>query len=180
MTSLIAHFSARLALLALACLSPVKAQAQPEVALSVGSGTDGDIYSLAVIGYQDFWQRYMGSGWQARAHLETSLTRIDGMGDGRLRVSVLGLTPTLRFEPRLFPAYLEVGIGVGYFDRTKVNESKSVGTNFEFGDIVGLGLKFGDRRQHEIGYRFVHYSNAGISSRNPGVDFHSLRLKSNF
>lgn len=169
-----------LVMFAAIALEPMPAFAQPGVAIYGGTGKDGANHGLAIISHRDFWQHSFESGWRARAHLETSLTHIDGDGLGGNRLSVVGLTPTLRFEPPRSPGFLEFGIGANYFDQKDINSRKSVGTHFEFGDIIGLGLKFGQRRQFEIGYRLIHYSNAGIRRPNPGVDFHTLRLKSDF
>lgn len=156
------------------------AQAQPGLAVIVGSGGDGDIAGIALTSNQDFWTHSFKSGWGLRAHLESNLTQISGKGTNGEDLVVLGLTPVLRFEPKLSPGFLEVGIGANYFDKKNLNNQKSVGTHFEFGDIIGFGFKLGARKQHEVGYRFIHYSNAGISANNPGIDFHMLRLKSSF
>lgn len=161
-------------------LEPIRASAQPGIAIYGGTGKDGASYGLAIISHQDFWQHGFESGWRARAHLETSLTHIDADGLSANRLSVVGLTPTVRFEPPRSPGFLEFGIGANYFDQKDVDSRKSVGTHFEFGDIIGLGIKFGQRCQLEIGYRLIHYSNAGIRRPNPGVDFHTLRLKTDF
>lgn len=161
-------------------LESILAFAQPGVAVYGGTGKDGANHGLAIISHQDIWQHGFESGWRARGHLETSLTHIEADGLGGNRLTVVGLTPTLRFEPPRSPGFLEFGIGANYFDQKAVNSVKSVGTHFEFGDLIGLGLKFGEQRQFEIGYRLIHYSNAGTRGPNPGVDFHILRLKSDF
>ena len=158
----------------------VPVHAQVGVALHAGSGSDGDIAGLAVISHQDFWTHSFQNGWAVRTHLESSLTQISGKGTNGRDLVVLGVTPMVRFEPKSSPGFIEVGIGANYFDKKNLNDQKSVGTHFEFGDIIGVGFKFGGQKQHEIGYRFIHYSNAGISSNNPGVDFHMLRLKTSF
>jgi hypothetical protein len=75
---------------------------------------------------------------------------------------------------------LEFGIGANYFDQKRIHLNKSVGTNFEFGDLIGLGVKLGEKDQFEIGYRLIHYSNAGISANNPGINFHQIRFQAGF
>jgi len=114
-------------------------------------------------------------------HLETSVSNIDGRLSGANEgIVVGGITPVFRFDHPNSPGYVEAGVGITYFSEKKIHNSKYVGTHFEFGDIFGFGLRFGQVKQHEIGYRVVHYSNAGISKNNPGIDFHQVRLRIGF
>jgi len=166
------------AALLLAMTTPVNAQMG--LAVSAGSGSDGGIVGVALITHKDFWTHSFKNGWSIRTNLESSVTQISGSGTNGKDLVVLGLTPVVRFEPKSSSGFLELGIGVNYFDKKNLNDHKSVGTHFEFGDIFGVGLKFGSQNQHEIGYRFIHYSNAGVSTNNPGIDFHMLRLKTAF
>ena len=164
----------------LTLLLTAPAKAQIGVAVQAGSGSDGDIASVALMTNKDFWTHSFASGWSARAHIESSLTRISGKGVSGKDLWVVGVTPIVRLEPKSSPGFLEVGVGANYFDQKQLNETKSVGTHFEFGDIFGGGFKFGAKQEYELGYRFIHYSNAGMSSNNPGIDFHLLRFKSSF
>lgn len=166
-----------------ASLFSTSAQAeQPGIALTVGSGSDADIYGVALVSNNGFWH-YEGDkkNWRLIGHLETSLSNIDGRLSGANEgIVVAGLTPVFRFERVNSPGYIEAGVGLTYFSEKKIHDSKQVGTHFEFGDILGFGFKFGHLKQHEVGYRVVHYSNAGISKNNPGIDFHELRVKIGF
>ena len=67
--------------------------------------------------------------------------------------------------------YLEAGIGVALFSHTEV-EGNRLGTAFQFEDRLGFGLRFAGG--HEVGIRATHYSNAGISSTNDGVESYAL------
>ena len=67
--------------------------------------------------------------------------------------------------------YLEAGIGVALFSHTEV-EGNRLGTAFQFEDRLGFGLRFAGG--HEVGIRASHYSNAGISSTNDGVESYAL------
>jgi len=169
----------RLSLLALgaallALQSPANAQ---RVSLSAGSGTDGDIAQFSLITNNGFWSHQTSSGLMFQAHLESTLSQIDGSGSGGNNgITVVGITPTLTLFSPKSPGYLEFGIGAHYFDEKQINSRKSVGTHFEFGDFLGFGLRLGSRQQFEVGYRVIHFSNAGISSNNPGLDFHQIRL----
>ena len=168
-----------LSLLLLFC-GPV-AHAGPSLAVSVGSGSDADIVQVSLITNRGFWSYQFQNGWTAKGYLDFSLAQIEGkLSGGNGGILVAGVTPTLRFEAKTSPGFVEFGVGVHYFDEKTINASKSVGTHFEFGDLLGVGVKLGEKQQFEVGYRFIHYSNAGISANNPGLDFHQLRLQVNF
>ena len=169
-------------LLALAlCGLASAASAQSGVALLAGSGTDADIYGVSLISNSGFWKSELGKNWLVNTHIETTVSGIDGKKSGANKgVVVAGVTPVIRLIPKGSPGYFEAGIGLNYFSEKDINAEKRVGTHFEFGDFVGLGMAFGNRQQTEIGYRFLHYSNAGISKHNPGLDFHQVRLSYKF
>lgn len=87
---------------------------------------------------------------------------------------IVGLTPVFNYTWKTghIKPFLELGGGPQYLsDVTIENEFKS--TQFQFGSILGLGIQT-DR--FEIGYRYLHISNANIELPNPGTDFHNLHL----
>ncbi len=55
-----------------------------------------------------------------------------------------------------------------------------MGSRFEFGTHIGLGMTFGDRQQFDVSYRIQHFSNAGITSTNPGINFNEIRIGYHF
>ena len=155
--------------------------ASPSVALTLGSGTDADLAQVSLITHRGFWGHQFANGWSASAHLEFGIAEVNGKLSGANKgIVVVGVTPVLRFEPKSSPGFFEFGIGANYFDQKRIHSNKSVGTNFEFGDLIGLGVKLGEKDQFEIGYRLIHYSNAGISASNPGINFHQIRLQAGF
>ena len=168
-----------LALAALICAG--KAQAAPAVAVTFGSGTDADITQVSLITHSGFWAHQFASGWAVNAHLEFGLAEVNGKLSGANKgIVVAGVTPVLRFEPKKSPGFFEFGIGANYFDQKRIHSNKSVGTHFEFGDLIGVGFKAGDKDRFQVGYRLIHYSNAGISANNPGINFHQIRLQAEF
>ena len=155
--------------------------ASPSVALTLGSGTDADLTQVSLITHRGFWGHQFANGWSASAHLEFGIAEVNGKLSGANKgIVVVGVTPVLRFEPKKSPGFFEFGIGANYFDQKRIHSNKSVGTNFEFGDLIGLGVKLGEKDQFEIGYRLIHYSNAGISASNPGINFHQIRFQAGF
>ena len=157
------------------------ALAQPTLALTVGSGTDADIYGVSLITNTGFYKAELGNSLLVNAHIETAVSNVDGKKSGANKgVVIAGVTPVIRLVPKGSPGYFEAGIGLNYFSEKDINAEKRVGTHFEFGDFIGFGFAFGERQRAEIGYRFLHYSNAGISKHNPGLDFHQVRLSYSF
>ena len=49
------------------------------------------------------------------------------------------------------------------------------GSEYNFGDHIGIGRKFGDDGRDEIELRAEHYSNGGYKHPNPGQNWVQLR-----
>ncbi len=87
---------------------------------------------------------------------------------------ILGLTPVFHYSPKNIWAnpYFELGGGPQLMSNTYLeNENKS--TQFQFGSILGFGVS---NKYLEVGYRYLHISNANIELPNPGTDFHNIHL----
>jgi lipid A 3-O-deacylase len=108
--------------------------------------------------------------------------RADALGGGRDSYTQFGILPTLRINlsQGRSPWFFEVGIGATWMDRRFDTAERSFSTRFNFYDVLGGGYVFGDHRQHELGLRLVHISNAGIKKPNPGQDFLQLRYLARF
>jgi len=85
----------------------------------------------------------------------------------------LSFSPVLVYEfaGQTVKPYLELGVGVAVFANTDV-ENNQLGSAFQFEDRFGFGLRF--TGGHEVGIRATHYSNAGLSSPNDGVESYAL------
>jgi lipid A 3-O-deacylase len=115
--------------------------------------------SLQVGGY---WQLSAGTiGWN------------DANGNATHAFDI-GFTPVFAFEwDRKF--VLEGGVG---FHLIANRPPSRLGTAFEFGDMAGVGYRVSP--QWLIGYRILHFSNAGIRQPNGGVNTHSLHMDYSF
>ncbi len=92
----------------------------------------------------------------------------------------IGLTPVFRFQGNdLKGMYLEAGIGFHWLSRARIG-SRRLSTQFQFGDHIGAGYRFGARQAWDISYRYQHLSNADIKKPNDGIDFHQVRLQYHF
>lgn len=89
-------------------------------------------------------------------------------------VTQFGLTPVLRWQGdnRWFG---EAGIGANAITPVFRAGPRRFSTVFEFGDHLGVGRTFGAANDQEVALRFQHYSNAGISHPNPGINLVELR-----
>lgn len=100
-------------------------------------------------------------------------------GDKRANNHSLSVSPmfvyTFHGDGNVKP-YIEAGIGLAAFSRTRVEEQK-LGSALQFEDRIGLGLRFGGQ---ELGLRASHYSNAGLKSPNDGVESYTLHYRLSF
>lgn len=126
---------------------------------------NSDLLEVGGFTLDSYWQLDY-SGWQS-----TLISTQEGVNN------TLGFTPVFRFlkpmESMTF--YLDTGIGFYLFSTTQINDSR-FGSNFQFGNMVGAGLLFGERRQWGLGYKFQHHSNNSMALPNDGINFHFLTL----
>ena len=113
--------------------------------------------------------------------------RLDGYWDiaatywGSLNTTSVDASPVLRLNfgsgqatPHL---YLEAGIGVAWFSRSRLAPGTNLGSSLQFADRIGLGLRLANG--NDVGLRFFHYSNAGFNRRNSGVETVALHYRLN-
>lgn len=151
-----------------------------KASLVAGSASDAELIGVNVARATPYWAANLGGAWHAELHWEGSLHHLKGDAPGGSNTFIIGLTPMLEFSKAGGSSYLEIGVGANYFEDKEIYPAKVMGTHFQFGDVIGAGFRFGRHQQFEVGYRFVHYSNAGISTQNPGLDLHLIRIKGVF
>jgi lipid A 3-O-deacylase len=141
------------------------------VEFGVGQTTESTMtYRLGMVfdWDQSWWQSDVGrlTGYWSGAY-----TYWDG--DKSSSNNSLSFSPVFVYEfaGQSVKPYLEAGIGVAVFSHTEV-EDNNLGQAFQFEDRFGFGLRF--TGGHEVGIRATHYSNAGMSSHNDGVESYSL------
>jgi hypothetical protein len=99
-------------------------------------------------------------------------------GKGRERVSAFAADILLRWYPgnlswKVHP-YLEIADGPSY----ALSRVPSTGTQFNFLTQLGAGFLLACRGAWSlhVGYRLVHFSNAGLGQHNPSWNFNGLLL----
>lgn len=159
----------------------VPAQAIDSLSLEGGNGDEGT--ELWRAGLQWNWDRkwFAERSWTLGAYWDLEFGRWSGGDDprGANRIWDIGLTPVFRLErarrTSYFP-YVEAGIGFHAISNLRLNSSREFSTKFQFGDHIGVGIRYGERYRYDIGLRLQHLSNAGLKKPNPGINFWELRL----
>ena len=151
---------------------------------SDSSNASVNMYRVAV---QWNWNKKlveMGN-WHLGGYWESDAGYWSNNSAGRTHATILdlGFTPVLRFQQTTRSAlspYAELGVGFHLLSATSVSPQRQFGSSFQFGDHVGAGVRFGDKGKYDVGYRYQHFSNAGIKGPNQGINFHELRLQYHF
>lgn len=86
------------------------------------------------------------------------------------------LSLVLRIPVRVIAQwYFDIGIGGAYLTKEQIG-TRNLGTKWLFEDRLGAGVLLGERKQYEVGYRLVHYSNGYLAQTNQGLNLHLLIL----
>lgn len=177
-------------LFVLACLLVAVPHARAVDGISFELGTSNSSNAsvdLARIGLQWDWSKRwaLGSDWHIGGYWDLSLGYWDNDSPDRSKKSIyeIGFTPTFRLQqtnPGAIAPYLEAAIGFHYLSKSSVGAERRFGSRFQFGDHIGLGLRFGHKHAFDLGYRYQHLSNAGIKEPNDGIEFHQIRFQYHF
>ncbi len=113
----------------------------------------------------------IGKHGTGSARLELDL----GVLDSRDTTIDAGFQPVFRYTLRKFQVmpYIDAGAGIHFLSRANIR-GRQMGAAFQFSLLTGAGLNFNDKV--ELGYRFLHISNADIHNHNNGRDEHLLVL----
>ncbi|MEJ7932488.1 acyloxyacyl hydrolase [Ramlibacter sp. AN1015] len=153
------------------------------VSVQAGAGRAGvDTVGVGVIWDWKFQQLRRKAELTAHTELMVSGWRADDVGGGNQRLVQVVLLPSLRMRLARgeSPWFIEFGIGASYLGKDYITPDKAFSTRWNFYDMLGIGHSFGEKREHELGLRLVHVSNAGIRKPNPGEDFLHLRYVRRF
>jgi hypothetical protein len=148
---------------------------------------NGDAADMARAGVSWNWDKqwFADGDWLVTGFWEASLGTWRGhsVTGGNQTVTDVGLTPVFRLQqkkPGEFAPYAEAAIGFHLITPTLIYANRRFGSAFQFGDHVGLGVRFGGHRQFDLGYRFQHLSNGGLKKPNQGINFNQIRFAYHF
>lgn len=117
------------------------------------------------------WQRYSRSGWGVGTQVMTSAGIMRNGGDTGLVVSLIPGVALGREDRRFFS---DMGAGCALLSKYRFG-TQDYGGPFQFALTVGAGLRIYKRLG--VGYRFLHYSDAGVNGPDTiGADFHMIEF----
>lgn len=147
--------------------------------LAIGFGSSNEHVDIYRVSLQNDLNKYLfdKNYKYLPSYYETSIGYWNGKDSSGL--SSLSFTPMFRYNPIKFydvVPYIEAGIGATYISKTKIR-SENFGIHFQFENVVGLGFRYKD---FDVSYRYMHYSNAGLSRYNSGMDFNLVTISYRF
>lgn len=117
------------------------------------------------------WQRYSSSGWGVSTRLMASAGIMRNGGETGLVVSLIPEVALGSEDGRFF---LDIGAGGALLSRYRFG-TQDYGGPFQFALTVGAGVPIYKRLG--LGYRFLHYSDAGVNGPDTiGADFHMIEF----
>ncbi|MGM0983394.1 MAG: acyloxyacyl hydrolase [Pseudomonadota bacterium] len=118
------------------------------------------------------WERFSTSGWGVGTRLMASAGVLRGAGESALVVSAI---PEVTLGSQDGRFLLDLGAGGALFSRHRFG-TQDFGGPFQFALTLGIGGPL--YRQLGLGYRFLHYSDAGVNgSDTTGADFHMIEVR---
>ena len=117
------------------------------------------------------WERYSTSGWGVGTRLMASVGIMRGAGKNALVVSLI---PELTLGSEDGRFILDLGAGVALLSRHRFG-TQDYGGPFQFALTLGVGVPL--YKKLGLGYRFLHYSDAGVNGHHTtGADFHMIEF----
>lgn len=154
------------------------------VSVEAGNGDHTDTARVGAI--WNFDRQWFTEGdWQLAGYWEAAAGRWQGRsGAGNNQtITDLSVTPVFRLQqkaPSGLSPYLEGAIGFHVISPTFVYANRRFGSAFQFGDHLGVGVRFGDHQQFDLGYRYQHLSNGGIKKPNQGINLNQVHFVYHF
>jgi hypothetical protein len=117
------------------------------------------------------WSWYTASGWGVCTRLMVGAGTLYSSGEAGLVVSLL---PLFAFGSRDGRCLLDLGAGAAVLSKDRFGE-QDFGSPFQFSLSAGLSVPIFKRIG--LGYRFLHYSDAGLNGPDStGADLHMFEL----
>jgi hypothetical protein len=168
---------------ALALLFAGLAAVAPAMAVDgyvVEAGANGDLQSVRLGMIRQWHEQWFTEGrWHLTGYWEGSLAYLRSDRPQGKQLADAGVAPVFRFRPNASGGaqpYWDVAVSLHALSKTRVDDRHNLGSNLQLGPLVGVGFTFGEKSQYDLGYRFQHLSNAGLSDPNDALDLHQVRL----
>jgi lipid A 3-O-deacylase len=154
------------------------------VTLELGGDEDGG-FEVMRIGLQWDWNDNLMQvrGWDLSTYWQLEFSKWQQVDDGTQNGAnvTAGIIPMFRFTgtPGYYQPFIDVGVGISLFTDSKM-EGHEFGSNFQFTDVLSVGMNSGKRNQWGFAYKFEHYSNGSVRPPNSGINFHFLTMTYNY
>jgi lipid A 3-O-deacylase len=177
---------ARILLVPILLLAPYTATGAAEsrwidsISLTVGKDYNTNETSAVAFGVQNKWNRtwfnegawFVGGFWDASlAYLKSDINHDRSLTD-------ISITPVLRLQRDAqlssgVTPYSQIGVGGHLISDTEIGK-RNLGSRFQFGPQVGVGLGFGEKGNYELTYQYQMLTNGGTKQPNDGLRMHLL------
>ncbi len=148
----------------------MRARVSEQTVLGEDAPEDFEEYDVAA-NFELPWKSYSASGWGMGTRLMASAGILRGAGENALVVSLI---PELTLGSQDGRFALNFGLGGALFSRHRFG-TQDYGGPFQFALTLGVGIPL--YKKLGLGYRFLHYSDAGIhGSDTIGADFHMIEF----
>jgi lipid A 3-O-deacylase len=150
-----------------------------------GGVADHDVKKVDLGGVWDpglTWWEIAGYHFTVVGEAHVAYWNLNEQPESHPNIWEFGVTPVFRFikSSGWLRPYFEAGVGVRLLSHVQETPDRDFSSSFQFADMVGLGLQFGDHQNYQAAFRFQHLSNAGIKHPNPGINFSEIYLQYNF
>jgi hypothetical protein len=152
----------------------IRARVSNATTLGAAQPEEADAYDLSAH-FATPWLNETRSGWKIGSQLAASAGLLKSAGENALTVSLI---PEITVRGKGGWFVLDAGAGFALFSRYELG-TQDYGGPFQFALTVGASLPLGKR--WGLGYRFLHYSDAGINGDDTtGADFHMVEISYRF
>jgi len=164
------------------------ASSPPGITITRGfSGVYG-LNGLAISG-KWFWNPliHFGPSWQLTGYWDGALsywTTSSNTNGEPSNITTLSVSPVLRIQRQFsynngVSPFFDLGYGLAALSGRQF-ASRRLGSNFSFLFSIGGGINFGSQSQFDVGYHYLQYNNAGLSSTNDGLFLNTLSFTYHF
>lgn len=148
----------------------IRARVSNATTLGAEQPEEADAYDVAVLLALP-WLNEIKSGWTIDSRLMVSAGLLQSGGEDALTVSLI---PEIALRGKGGWLVLDAGAGFALMSRHTLG-TQDYGGPFQFALTAGASLPVGKRLS--LGYRFMHYSDAGINGEDTtGADLHMVEI----
>lgn len=152
-----------------------------EYGLALGYGVNSNLYAVRVSLQVDSSLCLDNDIWPATGYWEGSANYIStkkNHGNNQSHIKGLSLAYVLHFEKKdsfcmQNMPYAEFGLGGALFDRNVIADRR-LGSSGLFEIKMGAGMRFGEFKEYDLSYKFIHYSNAYLKRPNEGLNLNFI------